>query len=234
MTTQEFFNEFDILYNSITSNQAPGLDTYEKSVLLTQAQEELVVEAYRGTFEGSEESRRALCSLVTYTSLSPKTNKPEATTEKPALEPVKEVSQLGGPIFSLPAEVWFITYEAITIDSTDKCLKEALLDVVPVTQDEYNRIRKNPFRGPTERHALRLDLKNGEVTIISKHPIKTYNIGYIKKPAPIILGNIAPLTINGMSTESNCELNTVTHRDILKRAVEIAQSIYLKGGTQKQ
>lgn len=42
MTTQEFSNEFDVLYNNITSNQAPGLDEYEKSIFLTKAQYELV------------------------------------------------------------------------------------------------------------------------------------------------------------------------------------------------
>lgn len=42
MTNEEFSNEFDVLYNSITSNQAPGLDEYEKSVFLTKAQDELI------------------------------------------------------------------------------------------------------------------------------------------------------------------------------------------------
>ena len=42
MTNEEFSNEFDVLYNSITSNQAPGLDEYEKSVFLTKAQDEIV------------------------------------------------------------------------------------------------------------------------------------------------------------------------------------------------
>lgn len=42
MTNPEFNNEFDVLYNSITSNQAPGLDEYEKSVFLTKAQDEIV------------------------------------------------------------------------------------------------------------------------------------------------------------------------------------------------
>lgn len=30
MTCEEFSNEFDILYNNVMSNQAPGLDEYEK------------------------------------------------------------------------------------------------------------------------------------------------------------------------------------------------------------
>ena len=42
MTTQEFSLEFDLLYNNISSNQAPGLTEYEKSTFLTQAQEEIV------------------------------------------------------------------------------------------------------------------------------------------------------------------------------------------------
>ncbi len=42
MTTQEFSNEFDVLYNNIMSNQAPGLDEYEKSVFLTKAQLEIL------------------------------------------------------------------------------------------------------------------------------------------------------------------------------------------------
>lgn len=42
MTNLEFSNEFDVLYNNITSNQAPGLDEYEKSVFLTRAQDEII------------------------------------------------------------------------------------------------------------------------------------------------------------------------------------------------
>lgn len=42
MTSLEFSNEFEVLYNNIMSNQAPGIDEYEKSVFLTKAQLELV------------------------------------------------------------------------------------------------------------------------------------------------------------------------------------------------
>jgi hypothetical protein len=38
----EFSSEFDVLYNNITSNQAPGLDEYEKSLFLTRAQDEVL------------------------------------------------------------------------------------------------------------------------------------------------------------------------------------------------
>ena len=65
----EFSSEFDILYNNIMSNAAPGLNEYEKSVFLTQAQEQTVIEAYTGdnnnsSFERTEEVRRYLSELV--------------------------------------------------------------------------------------------------------------------------------------------------------------------------
>jgi hypothetical protein len=37
MSVNEFSREFDILYNNIMSNAAPGIDDYEKSVFLTKA-----------------------------------------------------------------------------------------------------------------------------------------------------------------------------------------------------
>ena len=37
MNHTEFSNEFDVLYNNIMSNAAPGLNEYEKSVFLTKA-----------------------------------------------------------------------------------------------------------------------------------------------------------------------------------------------------
>ena len=42
MTAQEFSSEFDLLYNNISSAQAPGLTEYEKSVFLTKAQDEII------------------------------------------------------------------------------------------------------------------------------------------------------------------------------------------------
>lgn len=53
MTTQEFSNEFDVLYNNIMSNQAPGLDEYEKSVFLTKAQLEILKNYFNPKSKGN-------------------------------------------------------------------------------------------------------------------------------------------------------------------------------------
>lgn len=53
MTGPEFSNQFDVLFNNITSNQAPGLDSYEKSVFLTKAQDELILNYFNSSSKGN-------------------------------------------------------------------------------------------------------------------------------------------------------------------------------------
>ena len=70
MTTTEFSNEFDILYDNVASKSAPGLDLYEKSVFLTKAQLEIVKNhylnqnKYQASFEGNEKRRIDLKELI--------------------------------------------------------------------------------------------------------------------------------------------------------------------------
>ena len=61
MTPREFSDQFDVLYNNVTSNQAPGLNEYEKSVFLTKGQSQLLNEYFNnrtdgvgGGFDGSQ------------------------------------------------------------------------------------------------------------------------------------------------------------------------------------
>lgn len=226
MTTQEFSDSFDVLLNSYISNIEFGngqsrnditLDEYEKSVFLTNAQEEIVISLYNGknqfgdSFEKTEEIRRYLSSLIkTYT-----------TSDK--LEGYKGLSK-SSVFFNLPPDLWFITYESVNLkDDNLGCMEGNSIAVIPVTQDEYHRIRKNPFRGSNERRALRFDLGEGAVEIISKYDVENYLVRYISKPAPIILTDLPDwLSINGVNKKTECELNPVIHRAILERAVKLA------------
>lgn len=217
MTTQEFSNEFDVLYNNIMSNQAPGLDEYERSVFLTKAQSEIVIDMYNGknpfgdSFERTEEIRRYLSDLIkTYTT----------TDKKVGYTGLSESSVF----FELPDDLWFITYEAVNLkDDGLGCMSGEGISVIPITQDEYHRIRKNPFRGTNERRALRLDLSGKVVEIVSKYDVESYLVRYLSRPAPIILTDLTDnLSINGISVKTECELNPVIHRAILERAVKLA------------
>lgn len=214
MTNPEFFEEFDVLYNSICSNKAPGLDVYEKSVLLTEAQEELIKECYSGpssSFEINEAIRRSMDALVKFSSITP----------------TKESSLIGGVIYNLPKDLWVITYESVKIHSSKSCLDNKEIQVVPVTQDEFNRIKRNPFRGPTSNRTIRLDIGDSKVSLLSPHNLGQYNIGYIIKPPPIILYDLEDdLKIDGYNQASECILNSYTHRFILEKAVNKAANIY--------
>lgn len=224
MTTEEFSNEFDTLLNSYSNIEPFGktpntveIDEYEKSVFLTNAQEEIVIDLYNGknpfgdSFEKTEEIRRYLSDLIrTYT-----------TT-------VKETGYTGlsnkSVFFKLPDDLWFITYEAVNLkDDELRCMDGSNILVLPVTQDEYHRIKKNPFRGPNERRAIRLDLSEKVVEIVSKYNIDSYLVRYLARPKPIILSKLPDnLSINGVSDKTECELNPVIHRAILERAVKLA------------
>lgn len=53
MTVEEMDNMFEVLYNNITSNQAPGLNAYEKSIFLTKAQDEIVKNHFNSKSKGN-------------------------------------------------------------------------------------------------------------------------------------------------------------------------------------
>lgn len=220
MTTQEFSLEFDLMYNNIMSNQAPGLSEYEKSLFLTQAQEALVLDIYSGklgsSFESTEEVTDYLSPLVKQATYTTK-------VEGKGLDS-------RSVFFNIDTDIWFKTGEkAIIKDDSLKCGNsiEREVDVVPVTQDTLYRTKNSPFRGPNERRILRLDCEANKVELISKYPIESYTIRYLSKPEPIILDNLPEgLTINDISTPQTCKLSSAIHRAILIRAVSIAKSVW--------
>lgn len=227
MTIGEFSNGFDTLINSYKRfkdfDKQELLDSiefneYEKSQFLTIAQEELVVSLYTGrnsqgdSFESTEELRRYLSNLVMEKNLKPITN----TSGKPI--GLSSTSKF----FTLPIDVWFLTYEAVII-SNGKCEDKTSMKVYPVKQDEYQNIKDNPFRGANDRRALRLDLSEGNVEIICKYTVTDYYIRYIKKLSPIILEDLPnDLSINGINKTTECELHEALHQKILERAVMLA------------
>lgn len=224
MGVKEFSDEFDILLNSYSTTPPYGdenklditLNEYEKSVFLTKAQDDIVIELYTGknqfgdSFEKTEEIRRYLSDLVKTVELSEK------------LTGYTGVSK-SSMFFKLPEDVWFITYESATLkDERLGCLDGEEATIVPVTQDEYYRIAKNPFRGPSKGRAVRLDIGDGVIEIISDYNIDKYLVRYLSRPKPIILEDLSELSVNGVKVRTECELNPVIHRAILERAVRLA------------
>lgn len=229
MTVTEFSNEFDVLIDSYRRfkdfDNKENLDSldfneYEKSIFLTQAQEDIVKSSYNGAnqkgdaFENTEEVRRYLNELV------------KTQVSNIALNGDNITLNSLSVFFELPNDddLWFIVYEsAILNDSRMKCSGDQEAAVIPTKHDSFQRVIKNPFRQPNERRVLRLDVIGNMVELISKYTIKSYTVRYISKPDPIILTNLPDnLKINGESQEKGCNLNSVVHRSILERAVQLA------------
>ena len=226
MTAPEFSSGFDTLLDSFAHSAAFGkdsslqdmrVDEYEKSVFLTKSQEEQALSLYSGrnssgnSFDETEELRRYLSDLIEEAELSPLSS----TSGKPI------GIDSSSKFFTLPENLWFITYESVII-SDGKCENTTTLDVVPVRQDEYHRIKRNPFRGANDRRALRLDLSENNVEIVSKYNVTQYYIRYLRRLKPIIVAPLDDQSIEGISTVTECELPVFLHQRILERAVDMA------------
>ena len=234
MNTTEFSLQFDIYYNSIASNQAPPVDEYEKSVFLTNAQRDLIVDIYSGrikvmSFESTEEARRYLAPLVVnikYEDL--------VRDENISYHPYKlfqhEVQVEGQSVVEdyFPKDICYIVMEYANL-SGDECLKDERIEVIPITHDELLRTLKNPFRGMTDRRVLRVD-ENNLLYLYSKKDLKSYNIVYVKNPSPIIVADLSvygpQATVEGKQIVTECQLPEIFHREILNRAVLAAKQAY--------
>lgn len=244
MNNKEFSEGFDTLVSSYRRFKdfdkqemldSIEFDEFEKSLYLTKAQEEIVISLYDGknsfgdSFESTEEMRRSLDFLVETAHLGP--DNISRSGDK-SLEDIDFIDRC----FILPEDVMFITLEQIIWnDSSLGCFNGKIVSVQPVTQDEYNKVRKNPFRGPTKYKALRLDpgyttaagRDSGTnirvVEIVSKYQFDHYTVRYLRRPRPIILETLPnELTIEGINEATECELNPILHHKILERAVLMA------------
>lgn len=235
MTNQEFSNEFDVLYNNIMSNVAPGLDEYEKSVFLTKAQLEIVRNYFnpesnknKQGFDDSPKRQIDFSSIIktiipsTYTGIYTKFDD-------------------RSKVYSLPSDLLYIINESatITVDNVSKNIS-----IIPLTFSQYQQYINKPYKQPLKNQGWRLILnaQNGsilgqgdtianvaEVIINPNYILSQYKLRYVFRPNPIILSSLVGtnLSIEGISMPSECQLDSSIHQEILQRAVELAKSAYM-------
>ena len=229
MTTQEFSNEFDVLYNNIMSNQAPGLDEYEKSVFLTKAQLEILKNYFnpKGNKygQGFDENAKRQIDFSTLITVA----KPSQYTPEGGYVKFDDRSQL----YKMPQDILLMLNET-GINTVDGVRR--LISIIPMNYEEYARFMSKPWKQPLKNQGWRLFQSTGGVDFISEVVIKynsslaDYKIRYVKRPKPIILANLADeysnVSIEGINTITECELDPILHPEILQRAVELAKSAY--------
>lgn len=230
MTTQEFSNEFDVLYNNIMSNQAPGIDEYEKSVFLTKAQNEILKNyfnpkgnKYNEGFDDNEKRQIDFSTLI-------KVVEPEEYSEDSYIK-FDERSHL----YKMPTDVLFVLNETAINDVEGI---QRLINIVPINFNEYSRIISKPYKQPLKNQGWRLFQTSSEgvdfiseVIVKSNTSISKYKVRYVKRPKPIILVNLednySNVSIDNEVGPIECELDPILHPEILQRAVELAKAAYV-------
>ena len=228
MTIQEFSNEFDVLYNNIMSNQAPGLDEYEKSVFITKAQSEIIKNyfnpkgnKYQEGFDGSQKRQVDFSKLMkTYAS----------SGTAPA--PTSFFGNVTGAYkITWPDDVFVVVNEVVDVTKKGDNRKYRL-QVIPIKYDEYLRVSSKPYKQPLKNQAWRIINGENDINLIVGHLNNVspngYHIRYVKHPKPIILESLdgSGLSINNETNEMGCELDPEIHPEILQRAVELARAAY--------
>lgn len=208
MTNSEFSNEFDVLYQNITSNQAPGLDEYEKSVFLSKAQDEIVKSYFdpktnkpQEGFDGSEKRQIDFSMLI--------------VTEK-AVESIVQPVQLfplqHTKVFAVPDKILMFINESLTVTRDGN---PTYLTVIPLDYKEYNRLMSKPYKRPLKNQAWRI-LTN--TTTISESTRTNY-------------ASIATIISNLNTVEGNYSIiyNTINGKTITFGSTKDARTILVAG-----
>lgn len=218
MNVQELSNLFDTLLQPYITKDNFGkqntlaFDEYEKSIFLTKAQEQIVLELYQ-ELEQSEEVRKYLSNLIKTDNYTPVGEQDETLINNNFKSYKVEISN----------DILFMIYEQCTLSDENNCINNKIVSVIPTIHDDLDKVLKNPFKSPNSRKVIRLDFDN-KIELISKYNISNYKVRYLKKPNPIILvaleGNLS--INNGDTKVSNGETNPILHERIVQRAVQLA------------
>lgn len=256
MKAEEFSNNFDVLYNSITSNQAPSLDEYEKSIFLTEAQYEILLSYFdprknkiQEGYDGSQRRQIDFSKITISVSYKNEDKDENKDGDKPDTQSDDESndesnnetdneSKFVEALFDprddsvgiiMPSDIMMMLNERLTVT---RGTKSVFLTVIPLQYSEYDRLMSKPYKRPVKNQAWRvfnydINSKNtADLVVGPGDAIKEYTFRYVRRPKPIVTGNLDGLEIEGCSDVTECELDPIIHYEILQRAVEKAKAAY--------
>ena len=226
MTVEEMDNMFEVLYNNITSEQAPGLNDYEKSIFLTKAQDEIVKNYFNPRSRGNNTQEGFDAN-------------PKRQVDFSMLTAVYSVSAFDNPLFDKRGNVKSVSLPPMMMAINEMAEvkrkeKDTLLQVIPIKFDEYTRLMSKPYKRPLKYQAWRLinsDTANkADIIVGSSDTLTKYTLRYIKRPTPIRVSDLDGFTIDNESKKSECKLDPILHEEIVQRAVELAKIAWTNTG----
>lgn len=224
-TLVEMSNEFDILYNNIMSNMAPGLNEYEKSVFLTKAQDEIVKNyfnpkgnKYQEGFDDNQKRQVDFSMLI--------------TTIKHATLDTAGTFDTRSKVVDFPTDALFVINEMVMASNDAKSY--VALTVSPLSFGEYMRLMAKPYKYPPKSICWRLlnvnDSTRKAELITSYTNLKDYVVRYVKQPSPIVLVDLddaySDVSIGGETKQTAYSLDPILIHEIVQRAVELAKAAY--------
>lgn len=196
MNAQEFSSEFDLLYNNISSAQAPGLTEYEKSVFLTKAQDEIIKNYFTNVQGGNKYQQGIEDSNKRYSDFSCLITVASITAEAAGVgfDPRGKIFKLS----SLTRPLMITITENFKTGTSAN--DNSLYQVIPLSFEEYMRLMSKPSTDPLKKQVWKLmgnsTSGNGTIEIVPhwKDKDNTYNqlcLRYVRQPYPIILDDLS-------------------------------------------
>lgn len=177
MTGPEFSDQFDVLFNNITSNQAPGLNEYEKAVFLTKAQDELVKNYFlpqsnpkQAGFDDNQKRQMDFSLLMNTHGATPIAGA-GSTAGAEDYDPMgrgADVYDPRGQLFKMPSDLFIPINESLRfvvkingdIHTNASYTTKFQRQVVPLSMEEYTRQMSKPYKEPLKYQAWRLLVNN--------------------------------------------------------------------------
>lgn len=232
---------FDLLYNNLANDGASNIDMFEKSMLLTKAQEEVVynhLQALGNKYQqGAESSDKRMLELA------------------PLLDVwSSDVGTISNYAFNSQAyrfefymqNKFFIKVlnEIVLFDASKENVDNIYRQVLPISYGEYERYSSKPGGEPLKNQVWKVSTEeynsiqqNTYFFVFNQNDIENYvdkpnnytlkiMVKGYRKPTPIILEPLdGNLTIDGESQQQDFFLPMLKN-EIVQRAVEIAKGSY--------
>lgn len=168
------------------------LESKEIFHFLTRAERDFVQDIYDKGLDKNEENRVKLGSLLSTSTITG--GDIASSTFYPS-----------SFIITLPSDTLYVTNERASTSSVSDIF------VKPISFDEYNVNKNNPFRMPTVEKYLRLKGLNEHIILTPNTTLASLKVDYIKIPL-------------GINVSQDCELNENVHLNIVKSAVKLIKA----------
>lgn len=223
MTIQEIHRNFKFGMDKLDNLNYPNFLSEEIDLLLNQAQDRFVKQRYgntnvkRTSFEETEKRTEDLREIIQTSRLTGFTANSESIVYNSAM-------------CQIPNGHWFTIWDRAIINcptcnttvkrgigiigqnGSDNLITGQYVEIRPVTHLEFEKVIRDPFKGPDNSKILKLMYKDQiELVLPNNCTLVSYEFRYIREPVRMSLsGNIT------------CELSEHTHEEIISMAIQIA------------